>query len=45
MSDSELDPFANLPACYQRAQRLDYHALNDSSDEEAPEDDHIFKKP
>jgi hypothetical protein len=45
MSDNELDTFANLPARYQHAQRLNYHALNDGSDGEAPEEDHIFKKP
>jgi hypothetical protein len=32
-----------LPACYQRTQRLNYHALNDGGDVEALED-HIFKK-
>jgi hypothetical protein len=26
-------------------QRVNYHAINDGSDEEAPEEDHIFKKP
>ena len=45
MSDNKLDTFAILPAHYQRAQRLNYYALNDGSDEEAPEEDQIFKKP
>jgi hypothetical protein len=29
---------------YKRARRLNYHALNNGSDEEAPGEDHIFKK-
>ncbi len=45
MSDNELNIFANLPARHQHAQRLNYHALNDGSDEEASQEDHIFKKP
>jgi hypothetical protein len=45
MSDNELTAFVNLPTRYQRARRLKCHALNDGSDEEAPEEDHIFKKP
>ncbi len=44
MSDNELNIFANLPARHQHAQRLNYHALNDNSDEEAFQKNHIFKK-
>ena len=45
MSDNEPDTFAILPPRYQHAQRLNYHALNNGSDEEVPEEDQIFKKP
>jgi hypothetical protein len=54
MSDSELDissfnntdtSFINLPTRSQRSQRLNYHVLNDGSDEEAISEDRIFKKP
>jgi hypothetical protein len=34
----------NLPIRYQRARKLNYHALNNGSDEEVPGEDHIFKK-
>jgi hypothetical protein len=44
MPDNELKAFVNLPICYQRAWRLNYHAHNDGSNEEAPEEDHVFKK-
>jgi hypothetical protein len=40
MSHNELNAFVNLPTHYQCIRRLNYHALNDGSDEE----DHIFKK-
>jgi hypothetical protein len=45
LSDNEVNAFVDLPACHQHAQRLNYHALDDGSDEEAPKEDHIFKKP
>ncbi len=54
ISDSELDISSlhntdilsiNLPARSQRSQRLDYHVLNDGSDEETILEDRIFKKP
>ena len=35
----------NLPARSQRSQRLDYHILNNNSDEETILENHIFKKP
>src|SRR6266498_1580134 len=54
ISDSELDTSSlyntdilsiNLPARSQRSQRLDYHVLNDGSDEETILEDRFFKKP
>lgn len=45
MSDNELDAFANFPARSQRVRRLKYHAPNDGSDEEPPEEDYIRKNP
>ncbi len=54
ISDSELNTSSlhntdilsiNLPARSQRSQRLDYHVLNNGSDEETILEDRIFKKP
>jgi hypothetical protein len=40
VSHDELNAFVNLATHYQCTRGLNYHALNDGSDEE----DHIFKK-
>jgi hypothetical protein len=39
------DASAYVPRRSQRAQRIDYHLLNDGSDSEAPTEARIFKRP
>lgn len=34
-----------IPRHCRRSQRIDYHLLNDGSDNEAPTEDRIFKRP
>jgi hypothetical protein len=42
---SDGNPPADLSARPQRSQRIDYHFLNDGSDEEAPSEHRVIKKP
>lgn len=40
-----MDASPYVPRRSQRSQRIDYHLLNDGSDDEAPTEDRIFKRP
>lgn len=39
------DAYLYIPRRSQRSQRIDYHLLNNGSDDEAPPEDRIFKRP